>query len=353
MKKISTFILALFLLLSVSGNLFSQVDLSSGLVAYYPFNGNAVDASGNGNDGTVSIGHTYFGAGTPVLTTDRFGNENNAYYFDKGGNIEIPYSTVLNPPSISLSWWIYMEEQENNDYMISLDRWNCYKVNLQDINRVFFTTKVIDGTDTIINDKDHDGDGLLAEQWYHLAVSYGGGHMKFYIDGTLVKDWDNVPDAPIINISNNPVNLTIGQDLPTDVYSDDNPVEWGGFFKGKIDDIKIYNRVLSDDEIFELYTGPNSIEESNTLNKNFKLFQNHPNPFNSSTTIEFTLINNGFTTLKIYNILGEEVSTLISNKLSKGNHKVIWDAGNMKAGVYFYRLSIDGYAQTKKLYLLK
>ena len=73
MKKISTFILALFLLLSVSGNLFSQVDLSSGLVAYYPFNGNTNDESGNDNHGTNN------GA---TLTADRFGNADKAMSFD-------------------------------------------------------------------------------------------------------------------------------------------------------------------------------------------------------------------------------------------------------------------------------
>lgn len=144
--------------------------------------------------------------------------------------------------------------------MISMNRWNCFKVNLQDINRVFFTTKVEDPENTgsyIYNDRDHDGEGLVAEQWYHLTVSFGAGHMKFYINGELVKDWDNVPDAAINNISAEPVNLTFGQDLPTAIYSDDDQspyyVNWGGYFKGKMDDIRMYNRVLSDNEVSSIY----------------------------------------------------------------------------------------------------
>ena len=93
-----------------------------------------------------------------------------------GGNIEVPYSTILNPGTMSISWWIYMEERTNNDYMISMNRWNCYKVNLQETDQVFFTAKVDDPEtpgEFIYNDRDHDGDGLLAEQWYHLAVSFG------------------------------------------------------------------------------------------------------------------------------------------------------------------------------------
>jgi len=208
MKIFTTIATVLF----ACASLFAQVDLDNGLVASYPFNGDATDASGNGNDGVVTAGYTGWGAGTPVLTTDRNEVADMAYYFDMGGNIEVPYSTILNPGIISISWWIYMEERTNNDYMISLNRWDCYKVNLQEANKVFFTTKVED-PDTpgsfIYNDRDQEVDGLLAEQWYHLTVSYGLGHMKFYIDGVLVKDWDNVPNSNIADISGEPVSLIL------------------------------------------------------------------------------------------------------------------------------------------------
>jgi len=233
---------------------------TDGLVAQWLFNGDASDNTGNGHDGEAKAGHSHWGAGSATLTTDRFGNASAAYQFDEGGNIEVPYSTALNPSSMSLSWWIYMEEQENNDYMISMNRWNTYKVNLQTINRVFFTTKVEDPAsagDFIYNDRDHDGDGLVAGTWYHLAVSFGGGHMKFYIDGVMVKDWDNVPNSSIVNISSDPVNLIFGQDLPTSIYSTDDTspyyVNWGGFYKGKLDDIRLYNRVLTDSEVTSIY----------------------------------------------------------------------------------------------------
>ena len=74
--------------------------------------------------------------------------------------------------------------------------------------------------------------------------------MKFYIDGVLVKDWDNVPNGNIVDISGDPVNLIFGQERPTSAYTDETAD--GGFFKGKMDDIMIYNRVLSDDEVLAL-----------------------------------------------------------------------------------------------------
>jgi hypothetical protein len=350
--KISTIISTAVLMTCVSLN--AQVDLNNGLVASYPFNGDATDASGNGNDGTVTAGYSGWGGGTPTLTTDRFGTADKAYYFDQGGNIEVPYSTILNPGVISLSWWIYMEERPNNDYMISMNRWDCYKVNLQEGNKVFGTVKTDDPDNPgsfVWNDRDHAADvGLTAETWYHLAVSFGGGHMKFYIDGIMVKDWDNVPYANIVDISADPHNLVFGQGRPTSEYTNETD---GDFFKGKMDDIRIYNRVLTDAEVLALSGLTVSMEKPLVFNRTFELYQNYPNPFESSTTIEFSQQEKGYTTLKVYNTVGQVVATLISKYQMPGNYKCIWNADHMSTGVYFYRLSVDGYEQTKKLFLLK
>ncbi len=64
---------------------------AANLIGYWKMNGNANDSSGSGNNGTVTAGHAFFGAGTPSLTNDRFGRANMAYHFDHGGNIEVPY----------------------------------------------------------------------------------------------------------------------------------------------------------------------------------------------------------------------------------------------------------------------
>ena len=351
MKIFTTIATVLFM---ACASLYAQVDLDNGLIASYPFNGDATDASGNELDGTVTAGYTGWGGGTPVLTADRFGNADKAYYFDQGGNIEIPYSTILNPEMLSLSWWIKMEERPNNDYMISLGKWNCYKVNLQESNKVFFTTKVDDPDNPglfIYNDRDHAGDGLLADTWYHLAVSFGGGHMKFYIDGVLVKDWDDVPSSSIVDISADPVNLILGQQKPTSVYVDETGD--GEFFKGTMDDFRFYNRVLSDAEVLALYEIVVSVEGQTALKTSPELLRTYPNPFSSETTLEFDQQKHGLTTLSVYNAVGQEIVTLISQIQMPGNYRYIWNAGNLPNGVYFCRLSVDGAVQTKKLYLLK
>ena len=90
-----------------------------------------------------------------------------------------------------------------------------------------------------------------------------------------------------------------------------------------------------------------------TIPKEYHLSQNYPNPFNPTTTIEFTLSYSDFVTLKIFNVLGEEIETLAAEKLSSGTHQYNWNAGGRASGVYFYRLEAGDFSQTKKLLLLR
>ncbi len=86
---------------------------------------------------------------------------------------------------------------------------------------------------------------------------------------------------------------------------------------------------------------------------NFYLMQNYPNPFNPSTTIEFQIPNSKFTTLKVYNMLGEEVATLVSRKINPGNHTFKFDSKNLASGVYYYQLVAGDFRDTKKMIILK
>ncbi len=95
------------------------------------------------------------------------------------------------------------------------------------------------------------------------------------------------------------------------------------------------------------------IGEAWAQHNGFRLYQNYPNPFNPVTTIEFDLPNAGKVTLKIFNILGEEVATIHSGKLPSGHHSFKWDATGMASGVYLYRLETGIYLVTKKLILMR
>ena len=87
---------------------------------------------------------------------------------------------------------------------------------------------------------------------------------------------------------------------------------------------------------------------------NFSLKQNYPNPFNPSTKIQFAIPKNGFVTLKVYDMLGREVSTLVSRQLTMGTYNFDFNGANLTSGVYFYRLDVQGqFSETKKMLLVK
>lgn len=243
---------------------------AANLVAQWKFNGNANDATANGNNGVLKTGPngpaTAPGDGgkLPTLVADRFGNANQAYEFGDGGYIEVPYKAALNPQALTISLWCKRTDSHADNYLVSLNRWTGYKFQLQGANKPFLTVTTTAST----SDKDAVTGIVAQDTWTHIVSSYVDGTMKFYINGALVKTWTDVKGA--IKAIPEPVNLAIGQQLPKDVY---NKAPTGGqlddkgqpavdyfkyygaaFFVGQMDDIRIYNRALTDAEVTSIYT---------------------------------------------------------------------------------------------------
>jgi hypothetical protein len=105
------------------------------------------------------------------------------------------------------------------------------------------------------------------------------------------------------------------------------------------------------------------IKNINTIPASFQLYQNYPNPFNPSSKIKFDIPNfsppftkggqGGLTTLRIFDLLGREVATLVNERLSPGTYEVEWDGTNYPSGIYFYELKTNSYNETKRMVLIK
>ena len=105
---------------------------------------------------------------------------------------------------------------------------------------------------------------------------------------------------------------------------------------------------------FIKYGPPSGITGNNgTVPAEFKLEQNYPNPFNPSTTISFSIPKSGMVTMKVYNSLGREVETLVNENMAAGTYEVTFDASKLTSGLYFYRVIANGFADTKKMMLVK
>jgi len=98
---------------------------------------------------------------------------------------------------------------------------------------------------------------------------------------------------------------------------------------------------------------PLGIGDDPYIANGFELSQNYPNPFNPVTHISYTVPVTGQVKLSVFNVLGEEVSTLVNNVVTSGKHTATWNASNMPSGVYFYSIEAAGFTQTKKLLLIK
>jgi hypothetical protein len=161
---------------------------------------------------------------------------------------------------------------------------------------------------------------------------------SFYVDENL----------PIIIASHDSVEATI-------VFE---PIE-EGVFGDNINFRSVTDTLLIARQVFvEGTTHPVSAEEEINEAYNYSLSQNYPNPFNPSTNIEFRISDFGFVSLKIYDILGNEIATIVNEELSPGKYDIEFDLGTdlgstLPSGIYFYQLRAGDFTQTKKMLLIK
>jgi sugar lactone lactonase YvrE len=111
---------------------------------------------------------------------------------------------------------------------------------------------------------------------------------------------------------------------------------------------------LSQDNILKVSNLPTAVEdENNSVINNYSLEQNYPNPFNPSTSIQYRVSSNSNVSLKVYDVLGNEVATLVNEEKPAGSYEVKFDASGLSSGIYFYKLSAGSLVETKKMILLK
>ncbi len=306
------------------------------LVAYYPFNGDTKDASGNHHDGTASGGGAF--------TSDRFGHVNSAYAFDGAtASIDVPNDSALNfQNGITVNFWMTVGffYPTREQYPISHGSWqNRWKFSISPYtNKLRWTVK--NSVDSTVKDLDSQTP-LVLDSLYNVTGTYNGSDMEIYLNGQL----DAFTSFPgLINTTTS--DLTIGQDISGDNNYD---------FDGVLDDIRIFNYMLPVSQISAFYDIATGVEKQRgvVLPTEFTLAQNFPNPFNPSTTIRFAMPSPGFVVLKVFDVLGREVTTLVKDRVAAGEYSVTWNAASCASGVYFYKLQTANAVLVKKMILLR
>ncbi|MBI5403409.1 MAG: T9SS type A sorting domain-containing protein [Ignavibacteriae bacterium] len=120
----------------------------------------------------------------------------------------------------------------------------------------------------------------------------------------------------------------------------------------------VHARIMgSGGTLYNVYVDTAEVVNVGNINQNipneYKLSQNYPNPFNPSTLISYSLPKNGLVSLKVYDILGKEIATLVNENKNVGIYDVRFNADNLSGGVYFYRIMVNNFTETKKFILIK
>lgn len=114
-----------------------------------------------------------------------------------------------------------------------------------------------------------------------------------------------------------------------------------------------FSRDFDMNNVFIFYKTTSTVAELNLTPENFKLFQNYPNPFNSTTTIKYTIPHSGKVTLKIFDLMGSEVATVVDKYQTTGSYEVAFQTVNLSSGIYLYQIRAGKFIATKKSILIK
>lgn len=196
---------------------------------------------------------------------------------------------------------------------------------------------------------------LAGNQLYSLQTDLtGDGITEFYVIGYVGTSTNYRQYVKIFNITNNQIVFQGNQSN----YSYSNPTLMDLNADGLLECIFMkYTYPYNNQYFYEVYSTGVTPSELPIEPIGYRLDQNYPNPFNSQTNISFNLDKGGQVKLKIYDLKGEEVTTLINEYKTPGNHTVEWNGKvadiPIAAGVFFYELSVDGIADVKKMIHLK
>jgi len=190
-----------------------------------------------------------------------------------------------------------------------------------------------------------DGPELDDGELHHMVSTLNATDITLYLDGALQASTPLDTNNSIAEIS------TAYAYLAKSNYNGDST------WMGEVHEFNIYDKALSAEEVLFLFNkGENTSDverEAKTLPGEYRLLQNFPNPFNSTTNIFFELSRSSKVNLKVYDLYGREIITLINGIKSAGQHKVQYNATNLSSGVYIYRMVTDNKVLTRKMMLLK
>lgn len=307
------------------------------LAAYYPFNGNANDSSGNNNNGIVQ------GA---TLSADRFGRPDHAYYFDGIDDyILVSNSASLNPTNaITICAWYKSIDFSGNGYSPIVDKgytshvspYYQFKLGVSESlypssgASAFGFSTAINNVQTNVTSS---GNYWLPGNWYFLVGVYNGSQLMLYVNSQLIQT---------INVSGVLSNYNTDMIIGNNTTSND-------FLKGDVDDVRIYNRALELSEITALYNETTNVEDQERDNFNVHAY---PNPSNGTLTLSSYAAEPEMVSIQVFNELGNIIYEEFKEKF-QGDYNNIIDISGYSNGIYCVKMFTENSLTVKKVLLVK
>ena len=263
-------------------------------------------------------------------------------------------------PDTAKAWWQMEQAVTGGLQMYELTKNEKYLEMADETNDFFMKHFVDHQYGEVYADRTRHGDETWGEHkgsggkaGYHSIelgyYNYLYGNFFLTHDLTpLYYSFDPVDYERVINL--NPVALTssvlhiAGVNLDGDFYIN---------YDSENRTLTIPAGVGGEFEVIYEVTVPVSVNEEEAIAASFELYQNYPNPFNPETSIEYQVARHEMVSLKVYDVLGNEISTLVNGQKTPGKYKVRFDASNFASGIYFYKLTAGNFVQTKKMMLVK
>ncbi len=299
-----------------------------GLVAHYKFEGNANDATPYFNHGVIGGNPTF------ETVTGRPNAEGMCIVFDGDGDSVLAANAVqLISDYATVSFWIRVDGQNFNDaeaYVLDFGHWNeRWKISLPQHLKIVWTTNGNNAQfPNFISDMDSgDGNELVLGFWWYVTMVHDGVDDIVYIDGVEV---NRKPVATKLNATDNPFGMG------------NNPVEGGQYFHGALDEVKLYNKALTSDEILQLYTlGYTAVKDlNNELSKYVDVI--YPNPSTDELSIRHGFGSRQDLLVRMFDQSGREVGA-ITFKASELDHQLIkMNIAGLNAGMYNLNFVLGG-----------
>lgn len=304
------------------------------LIARWTFNESTEDVSGNGHSLTLQNGATYStvsaeGSHSLLLGKTAYASAGS---IDLGETFSITSWTLLNPEQTNIQTII-----GNCEGGSRIDGFKLFVNNWETSNKcvIVEASDGVDRTDVTSPENTFE-EGF----WNHVAMTADLSErvVCIYYNGELVSD-----PSLVVPIFQTIQPIVIGGMPPGAVYN----------WQGMIDDVAIYEGVLSEDEIVDLMNAPSQVKAGDDDHlrspQSIVLDQNYPNPFNPSTTISYSLTDDNYVRLQVYDVNGKLIANLVDELQESGSHHIPFHADFLPSGVYLCRLEAGVYSAMIKM----